>query len=180
MSFEQAFAEVVGVEGGYSNDPSDSGGETNWGITERVARDNGYKGRMKDMPIEKAHEIYKSEYWDVQNLDAIYSLSPGVALELFDTGVNKGVITAGQYLQRSLNVLNDRGRYYPDITVDGLIGQKTIQTLWNFRRIRERRGMRVLLKMLNGLQCAAYIELAEAREKDERFVFGWVENRVKM
>lgn len=180
MSFEKAFEEVIGVEGGYSNNPNDSGGETNWGITESVAREYGYKGRMKDLPIEKAQEIYKSEYWDVQNLDAVYSLSPAVALELFDTGVNQGVITSGKYLQRSLNVLNDRERFYLDITVDGIIGDQTIRSLWLLRQVRETRGMNVLLKMLNSLQGAAYVELAERREKDESFIFGWFSNRVVM
>lgn len=180
MSFEKAFEEVIGVEGGYSNNPNDSGGETNWGITESVARENGYKGHMKDLPIEKAQEIYKSEYWDVQNLDAIYSLSPAVALELFDTGVNQGIISAGGYLQESLNVLNARERFYPDIIEDGIIGNKTIQSLYLLRQVRGVRGMRVLVKMLNCLQGAEYIELAQRREKDEDFVFGWMDKRVTL
>jgi len=31
---------------------------------------------------------------------------------------------------------------------------------------------------LNCLQGAFYVELAEKREKDERFVYGWLLNRV--
>jgi len=36
----------------------------------------------------------------------------------------------------------------------------------------------VLCRALNCLQGAYYIELAERREKDERFVYGWLKNRV--
>ncbi len=32
-NFDEAFAKVVGVEGHYSNDPADSGGETMFGVT---------------------------------------------------------------------------------------------------------------------------------------------------
>ena len=36
---------IIEIEGGYVNDPNDSGGETNYGVTEKVARDNGYYAR---------------------------------------------------------------------------------------------------------------------------------------
>ncbi|MCE2646464.1 MAG: hypothetical protein LW835_14895, partial [Burkholderiaceae bacterium] len=32
-AFAAAFARLIAVEGGYVNDPADSGGRTNWGIT---------------------------------------------------------------------------------------------------------------------------------------------------
>ena len=35
---ENAIEAIFKHEGGYVNDPKDSGGETNWGITKRVAR----------------------------------------------------------------------------------------------------------------------------------------------
>ena len=36
--------------GAYTNDPGDSGGPTRWGITEKVAKANGYTGDMRDLP----------------------------------------------------------------------------------------------------------------------------------
>lgn len=33
---------ILGLEGGYSTNPKDKGGETNWGITEATARAHGY------------------------------------------------------------------------------------------------------------------------------------------
>ena len=44
LTFQQIFDRVIGHEGGYANDPRDTGGETNWGITKRTARENGYLG----------------------------------------------------------------------------------------------------------------------------------------
>jgi lysozyme family protein len=41
MSFDSAFQKVIMVEGGYSDHPSDTGGKTQFGITEAVARANG-------------------------------------------------------------------------------------------------------------------------------------------
>ena len=35
-----------------------------------------------------------------------------------------------------------------------------------------------LVRALNCLQGAFYVELAERREKDERFVYGWLKHRV--
>ena len=55
-AFDKAFDHTVGKEGGYSNHPSDRGGETMWGITIAVARDYGYSGNMREMPVETAKE----------------------------------------------------------------------------------------------------------------------------
>ena len=49
-----------------------------------------------------------------------------------------------------------------------------------FSAIRSQKGMDVLVVMLNALQGAFYVTLAERREKDERFVFGWFANRVRI
>lgn len=59
MKFDQAFNRLLSHEGGYSNYRDDPGGETMWGITARVARENGYDGPMKNFPVSMAKEIYK-------------------------------------------------------------------------------------------------------------------------
>ena len=60
---EKIINEIIRVEGGYVNDPRDSGGETNFGITVAVARANGYNGRMDCMPRDVAFDIYSAKYW---------------------------------------------------------------------------------------------------------------------
>ena len=38
MTFDDAFTRLLGNEGGYTNNPADPGGETNWGVTWPVLR----------------------------------------------------------------------------------------------------------------------------------------------
>lgn len=166
--------EIIRVEGGYINDPNDSGGATNFGITEAVARPY-FNGDMRDLPREIAVAIYTVQYWDKVRGDDIAALSEAVAEEVVDTGVNMSTTRAGKFLQRSLNVLNDRGRLYSDIQVDGNIGPGTISALTSYLNARD--GA-TLVKMLNCLQGAFYVNLAERREKDEKFINGWFKNRV--
>ena len=51
MEFDDAFTALELIEGGYSNDPQDPGGETMYGITARLARAYGYTGAMRDLPL---------------------------------------------------------------------------------------------------------------------------------
>ena len=169
--------QIIRVEGGYVNDPSDSGGETNFGITEAVARSYGYDGSMFDMPRSVAYDIYAAKYWDAVRGDDLVSLSHNVAEEVVDTAVNMGPGRAGKFLQRSLNALNNRGELFADLKVDGQIGNATLTAL---SRYIEHRDEQTLVKMLNCLQGAFYVDLAERREKDEKFVYGWFKNRVKL
>lgn len=164
--------DILAAEGGYVDDPKDSGGETNYGITAVVARENGYYGEMSMMPRDFAFTIYCSRYWDSLCAD---SLPEGVAAEVVDAGVNMGVSRAAKFLQRSLNVFNKQGSLYNDIVVDGNVGPGTLSALTAFLEFRDEL---ILIKALNCLQGAFYIELAERREKDESFVYGWLKNRV--
>ncbi|WP_083579019.1 glycosyl hydrolase 108 family protein [Tardibacter chloracetimidivorans] len=51
MNIESELNALLHREGGYVNNPNDTGGETNWGITRGVAVANGYSGPMKDLPL---------------------------------------------------------------------------------------------------------------------------------
>lgn len=176
--FDESFARVVGVEGRFSDDPDDRGGATCWGITERVARAHGYAGDMRDLPLETARRIYREDYWDPLRLDDIAALSTLLSHELFDTSVNLPYGSAAKFLQRALNVLNDRGSWYADIAVDGRIGRLTLAALGDFLRHRRDAGLTVLLRALNAQQAMHYIELSEKVPSDEKFVYGWLLNRV--
>lgn len=177
---DKVINEIIRVEGGYINHKSDKGGETNFGITVQVARQNGFTGNMKDLPRQLAYDIYQRQYWDINNLDDVAFVSPRVQEEVQDTGVNMGVNVQGRFLQRSLNVLNLKGKTYSDIQVDGRIGPGTIKALKAYYKHRGKDADIVLLRMLNSLQGARYVELAEAREANEDFIFGWFLHRVKI
>lgn len=174
-----AFERTVGHEGDFSDDPLDSGGATRYGVTEQTARANGYAGPMREMPFSFAKTVYRIQYWDLLRLDAVAAASEAVAIELFDSAVNCGAATAGKWLQRSLNALNDGASRWPDVEVDGLIGPVTLMALRG-QALGRPHGDSVLLKALNSLQGAHYIGLAEERPKDERFVSGWIDKRVSL
>ena len=166
---------VISMEGGYVNNPDDSGGETNYGITEKVARDNGYDGSMKEMQYLVAFGIYCNQYWDSLRADDLVGLSEEIAEEVVDTGVHMGVKRAGEFLQRCLNVFNQGDMLYDPLIVDGVIGTNTLHAL---AICLDDRDTNTFMKALNCLQGAFYIELAERREKDKAFVYGWLRTRV--
>lgn len=178
MGFDSAFKKVVLIEGGYSDNPADSGGKTMYGVTEAVARAAGFSGLMRDLSPSQARSIYKARYWDVLRLDDVDELSPSVAHEVFDTAVNCGVGVAGTFLQRALNALNRQEKDYDDIVADGIVGLMTLAALRAYLKKRGNEGELVMMRALNSLQGARYIELAERREKDEQFLYGWMLNRV--
>jgi|JI102314A2RNA_FD_contig_123_50146_length_10278_multi_4_in_1_out_0_10 lysozyme family protein len=179
-AFEEAFARTVWKEGGdkFSNNKNDSGGQTRYGITERVAREEGYAGPMNQLPLSIAKGIAKRRYWDQLSLDRVSDLAPVVAEELFDTSYNMGQGVAGRFLQRALNGFNLFGTIYPDLTEDGIIGSGTISALAAYLKHRGRLGETVLVRALNCLQGAQYFAIAQNRPKDEEFVYGWMLNRV--
>ena len=177
MNKQDVIDRIIDLEGGYVNDPADSGGETNFGITVKVARKNGYNGPMASMPRRIAEEIYGARYWDAVRADNLLELSEIIAEEVVDTAVNMGVKRAGIFLQKCLNVLNSAETRYDDVKVDGKIGPATLRALGEYLDTRD--GL-VLLTALNCLQGAHYVMLAEKRKKDERFVYGWFKNRVQL
>ncbi|APL95501.1 hypothetical protein Sj15T_32210 [Sphingobium sp. TA15] len=178
MDIAALIDEVIAREGGYSNHPADRGGPTHFGITQAVARANGYGGDMRAMPRTVAEAIYRRLYWERPGFAFVAELAPAVAEELFDTAVNMGPGTAGGFLQRALNALNRNGRDYPDLKVDQAVGAKTIAALGAFLAVRGRAGEKVLLKALEALQGERYLALAESRPANEAFLYGWLANRI--
>lgn len=176
--FDAAVRKLLGIEGGYVDHAHDSGGKTKYGITEAVARANGYHGAMQDLDLENAIEIYWTQYWRVLGLDHVAVFSPKIAAELFDTAVNSGTGRAAQFLQRTLNVLNRQGQLFSDIPVDGALGPMTRAALRQFLEHRGREGEQVVIVALNVLQGEFLIRLAERREKDESFIYGQLLHRV--
>ena len=119
-AFNLSFENVIGVEGGYTQDPEDTG---NWtGGRKGVGKLNGTKYGVsaasypsldiKSITLDDAKAIYYRDYWQVINGDAFpFSISNA----LFDCAVNSGCSSATKLLQRSLGVVSD-----------GKIGKQTI------------------------------------------------------
>lgn len=104
MLFDEAFTKLLGHEGGYVAHPSDPGGATRWGVTERIARANGYTGDMREFPADFAKQIYRRDYWDAVKAD---HLPQTVRYAVFDAAVNSGVRQSIKWLQQSLGVSDD-------------------------------------------------------------------------
>ncbi len=102
--FKAALKRVLKHEGGYVNDPRDTGGETNYGITKTTARSYGYTGSMKDIPVDVVERIYKAMYWDAMSCDSFHY---AIAFQLFDAAVNHGLLNARKILQRAVGVKDD-------------------------------------------------------------------------
>jgi len=157
--FNSAFKKTIGHEGGYVNDETDRGGETKYGVTKR----DYPQLDIKNLTLKQAKEIYKANYYH-KSFD---KLSEAIAIELFDTSVNMGALTARKMLQQALNLMNRNQLNYDDLIVDGLIGDKTLQA---YKKVNSR----ILLKVLNGLQFARYVYIAENDTTQERFFNGWI------
>jgi lysozyme family protein len=177
---DRIISTTIGHEGGYANHPDDRGGETMWGVTIAVARKHGYTGPMRSMPRSAAEDIYRKEYLVAPGFADIAAKYPAIAAELFDTGVNMGTAWPALFLQQALNALNNQATLYPDIAEDGACGPATRAALDAYMRARGAEAESVMLKALNCLQGARYIDLSRGRARNESFTFGWLRTRVSL
>lgn len=179
---ERIIDSVLVAEGGatYTNDTSDAGGETRYGITLTVARANGYTGSMRELPEAVARAIYRKRYVSEPRFSDVLAIEPNIGAELIDTGVNMGPGVAASFLQRWLNGFNEGGNRYAGLKVDGRIGDVTLDALRAFVRWRGPQGITALLRGLNASQAERYLAITEGNPSQRKYLFGWVLNRVDM
>lgn len=117
MTFDDAFDALLGHEGAYSRHPDDPGGETMWGVTRKVALQEGYQGQMRLLPRDFAKTIYRKRFWDAVKAEQLPNL---IRFSVFDAAVNSGVTQSAKWLQRALEVEDD-----------GVIGPMTLKAAEN-------------------------------------------------
>jgi lysozyme family protein len=178
MSIDSLIDGVIGREGRFTNNPNDPGGATMWGITERVARANGYSGPMNALPRGAAKDIYFNQYVRKPGFAAVMAINENIAEELVDTGVNMGPPVAALFFQKALNTFNNRGQDYGDVRIDGDVGPATLNALKALLAKRGADGEKVMLRALNALQGERYISIGAGRPASEAFEFGWFLRRV--
>ena len=163
--FLKFFNYILLVEGSYSNDKNDKGGETKYGITKERARECGYKGSMKDLTKAIAQKIYEEKYYKARKLDQVKN--DKVALSIFDFLVN-----AGRYgikkAQEAVNKVYGKNV----VSMDGAIGTQTLKYLNEVNPDK-------FLVAYHSLQREYYKYLAKRDATQNDFLTGWL-NRVKV
>ena len=166
--FDYAFRRTIGYEGGYSDEPSDRGGRTRYGITEEVFKDAVRRGLIKplnpdirELTVGQAKTIYKVDYWDRLSLDDVLNID--IAAEIFDTAVNMGTSAATKICQRALNYLGET------LKDDGIMGPMTLGKINDWCN----KDSRALFVCLNGFQFMRYVAIVNRDDSQVRFARGW-------
>ena len=148
-TFNEIIEKVLDHEGGYVNDPTDRGGETNFGIAKRFYPDVD----IKNLTREEAKKIYHQDYWRPAKCDEV---SPKLRHIYFDMCVNFGRSGAVKVLQRAANAKG------AGLIVDGGIGPKTINAIADVEHERVK-AYRVL----------KFAKIVLNKPEQEKFWFGW-------
>ncbi len=123
---EASIKKTLTYEGGYTNNPADPGGPTNWGITIADARQywkaDADAADVKAMPLSVAIDIYRKHYWLPVNGD---TLPAGLDLAVFDFAVNSGVSRSLAYYAKTTGDTVTRIEQLCDARLQFLIGLKT-------------------------------------------------------
>ena len=151
-NFQECLEIILHHEGGYVNHPKDPGGETNLGVTKRVYEEHGGTKDMKDLTVEDVAPIYEKSYWKRVKGD---ELPNGLALCVFDFGVNAGTGRAAKYLQRLVGA-----------GADGAIGPNTLRQVNEYV---EENGLEETIKAYQEARQGYYEQL----KTFETFGRGW-------
>lgn len=152
--FNHAVAVVLSHEGGYTNDPVDSGGETNFGITKKSYPDLD----IKNLTVDDAKKIYKRDFWDKGPYKAINNID--IATKIFDLEVNMGPVNAYKIAQRALKSIGNDVAEDGDLKSDIAIINKTKSD--------------ILLPAIRTKAADYYKALVAAHPKYEKFLKGWL------
>lgn len=147
--FPTAVDIVLRHEGVLSDDASDRGGLTKYGISQKAYPDLD----IRALTEEGAITLYRRDYWDRNRCDAM-PWAP--ALATFDAGVNQGVRTAAVLLQRALGM-----------APDGIIGPVTLAA------VRHAETNDLLADYLSR-RARRYAALARLVPDQRKFLRGWM------
>ena len=161
MRFEDCLARILKHEGGYVNDPLDSGGRTNLGVTQRVWEE--FVGHpvtetdMKALTPEKIAPMYKLKYWNPSYCEV---LPKGLDYVVFDFAVNAGTGRSVKTLQQAIRCV-----------ADGVIGPKTMAAI-NDANPKD------LITKFSDARADFYQGIVARKPDQARFIKGWL-NRVE-
>lgn len=154
--FQAQIDATLAFEGGYSRNPRDPGGETNFGISKASYPHLD----IANLTREQAIEIYRRDFW---HAPGFAQLPPYIAGKIFDLGVNMGPRAAVKVLQHAINAISGNA----PIAVDGDLGPATREAAWNAPQV----GLRAAV-------CAQaadhYAVIVQAKPSSVIFLRGWL------
>ena len=172
--FDIAVRFVLLNEGELSENPNDSGGITNFGISLRYLREiPGERLRkygifepidedtIRHLTVDQVKLIYKEEFWEGNNFDQIESQN--LCNYIFDMVVAHGIAPAIRLLQRGICAEALSRNYLRD---DGIMG---IDTISRINIIGD-----YLLGTLVGIRGEFYRHVASHRPKDDVNLDRWL------
>lgn len=159
--FEPAIKVVLKHEKGYSNNPRDKGGETNWGISKRSYPNVD----IKNLTLKDAKDIYFRDFW-IPVRCGIFD-NQLIATKIFDISVNMGKARAIRLLQKSVNAVFRSKK----LKVDGKIGYKTLKAANDAVPIE-------LLIEIRAQQAIRYTEIILRDPSQKVFLKGWMRRAV--
>lgn len=167
---------AVGLnEGGFVDHANDPGGPTNHGITEQVARKDGYTGHMRDFPKEWANDIIFTGYIKGPGFLPVIEASPAVGEEIVDSAVNFGPHRPSCWFQQSANELGAA----PALKVDCKIGARSVAAYRDLQgKFGKVRACVATLDKMDAKQTAEYQRLVRVNPKLKVFYRGWLNKRV--
>jgi len=158
--FEKALKRILKHEGGYVNDPLDSGGMTNLGVTKRVWEEFvGHpvsEADMRALTPEIIAPMYKMKYWNSSYCEV---LPKGLDYVVFDFAVNAGTGRSVKTLQQAIGCV-----------ADGVIGPKTMAA------INDAEPKDLIAK--SDARADFYQGIVARKPDQARFIKGWL-NRVE-
>lgn len=117
LNFVQAVKTLLDIEGGYSNNPNDLGGETNYGISKRQYPQLD----IKNLNPLKAVDIYYTDYWCRFRINEVND--PEIARILLLGFVNLKPDSIGLCVQKAINKLGG------NVQQDGIMGSESINMI---------------------------------------------------
>lgn len=149
-------------EGGFVDDPDDTGGMTCFGITHAdLARWRGKsvtEADMRALTLDEAKRIYFYWWWVPLCLDRVENQN--VATCIFDIAVSRGIAASVKYLQ---NALKGRGS---SVKVDGIIGPQTLFSI-------NHDAANAIIWEMSTLVRDDYVLIANSRPRYQKFLKGW-------
>lgn len=164
MIFDFCMKHILEVEGGFSNNPNDRGGPTNFGIT--LGTLAAFRGKqvtieeLKNIKPDEVRDVYFKLFWQKFNLSLVKDTH--MACIIFDQVVNRRAEAAIITLQTALN-----SEFGANLIVDGVLGLKTADAI-NKNDVYSL-GMQFVKETQR-----FYVKLIKANPSQFEFMFTWM------